>query len=265
MKSFETRTTWLIVIGLLVFAAVASVAWPAIVDSLDLGFDLPGGPSVAGELETELEAVPLPDWMAGLPGVEAVADDEGRVNPWLVLAVVGALVTGLILGTGLVMGLVLRLLDRFTRNVKEDPAYNEQAAALAQREKEQLRQLAQSRPPTPSPDHERPRWSLVATSLLILFFVFLAGFALSDTFYGGGDVELFEGRWGNPALPLAGGLALVALLILIGTVRVRRGRTLDGNENAPVSWSLIWVIVSGFIFLGIGIGLTLAMRTVEAP
>lgn len=264
MKSFETRTTWLIVIGLLVFAAVASAAWPAVANSLNLEPGL-GGPGGAGGLDTELDGVPLPAVLEGLPGVDLIADDEGRISPWLVLAVIGGLVTGLIIGTGLVIGLLLRLLDRQTRKVKADPQFNEQAAALAQREKERLQQLARSQPPAPTPVHERPRWSLVATALIILFFVFLAGFALSDTFYGGGDVELFEGRYGNPALPLAGGMALVALLVLITAVRGRRSRVLDSDENAPVSWGMIWVVVSGLIFLGIGIGLTLAMRTVEAP
>jgi hypothetical protein len=69
----------------------------------------------------------------------------------------------------------------------------------------------------------------------------------------------------DPALPFAGGLALVTLLFLILAVAWRRGRRYESNENAPVSWGLIWVVISGLIFVGIGIGLTLAMRTVEVP
>lgn len=257
MKSFETRTTWLIVIGLLIFAAIASALWPAIAGSLDLG--LGGGPAIGGEIETTLEGIPLPDWLAGLPGMDAVTDDEGRMSPWLVLAVIGALVTGLIVGGGLVMGLLYRLLDRQTRNVKADPKFNEQAAALAQREKERLQQAVQSRPPDPIPDHKRSRWSVVATALIIIFLVFLTGLAVADTLYADVDTGL-----SNPVLAVAGGFALFALLI-VAAVIWRRGRIGESNENAPVSWGMIWVVVSGLIFLGIGLGLTLAMRTVEVP
>ena len=102
MKSFETRTTWLIVIGLLIFAAVASALWPAIAGSLDLRPG-GGGPGAGRQIETTLEGIPLPDALAGLPGVGAVTDDEGRISPWLVLAAISALVVGLIVGGGLVM------------------------------------------------------------------------------------------------------------------------------------------------------------------
>ena len=257
MKSFETRTTWLIIIGLLIFAAVASAVWPAIAGSLNL--DLGGGSGIGSEIETTLDGVPLPDWMAGLPGMDAITDDEGRISPWLILAVIGALVTGLIVGGGLVMGLLFRLIDRQTRNVKADPAYNEQAAALAQREKERLQQAAQSRPPDPIPDHKRSRWSLVATALVTVFLVFLTGLAVADTIYADVDTGL-----SNPVMAVAAGAALTALLIVAAVVWWR-GRTGESDENAPVSWNMIWVVVSGLIFLGIGIGLTLAMRTIETP
>ncbi len=255
MKSFETRTTWLIVIGLLVFGAIASALWPVIAGSLDLG--LGGGSAAPSQIETSLDGIPLPDALAGLPGMDAVTDDEGRISPWLVLAVIGALVTGLIVGGGLVMGVLFRLLDRQTRDVKADPAFNEQAAALAQREKERLQQLAQSQPPDPVPDHTRNRWSVVATALVTIFLVFLTGLAVADTLYEGVDTGL-----GNPVLAVAGIFALFALLITVAMIW-RRGRTGPSNENAPVSWGMIWVVVSGLIFLGIGLGLTFAMRTIE--
>jgi len=258
LKSFETRTTWLIVIGLLIFAAVASALWPAIAGSLDLRPG-GGGPGAGRQIETTLEGIPLPDALAGLPGVGAVTDDEGRISPWLVLAAISALVVGLIVGGGLVMGVLLRLIDRLARNVKADPTFNEQAAALAQREKERLQQLTQSQPPDPVPDHSRSRWSVVATTLVIVFLVFLTGLAVADTIYAGVDTGL-----SNPVLTVAAVAALVALLIVVAVVW-RRGRTVESNENAAVSWGMIWVIVSGLIFLGIGIGLTLAMRTVEVP
>jgi hypothetical protein len=260
LKSFETWRTWVIIIGLLLFAAVASVAWPAIVDSLNLDLDLSGSGRGAGELETALDGIPVPDAVAGLPGISALVDDEERISPWLVLAAISALIISLIVGTGLVLGILFRLLDRQTRQVKADPEFNENAAALAQREKERLQQRAQEQPPTPMPSHERPRWSLVATSLVILFFVLLVGFAVGDTLYGGAT-----DNGGDPVLALVLGLGLAALLVMVAAILLRRGRPYVSNENASISWGVIWVVISGLVFLGIGLGLTLAMRTVEAP
>jgi hypothetical protein len=263
LKSFETRTTWLIIIGLLIFGAIASVAWPAIIASLDSGLGLSLGAGPAGGVQP-LEPVPLPAWMSSLPGVEAVAGDSGELNPLLVLVVITALLVGLVVGTGLVIGILLRLLDRQTRNVKGDSEFQEKLAAQQQREKERIRALAQEQPPSQIPDHERPRWSTVATSLVILFFVFLAGFAMADTFYPGGAIELAGGRSVDAGLSLAGSLTLLTLLIIL-LVTPRRAVQSATGERRPVSWNMIWVIVTGLVFLGIGIGLTLAMRVVDVP
>jgi hypothetical protein len=264
LKSFETRTTWLIIIGLLIFGAIASVVWPAIIDSLDSGLGLSLGARPAGGLQP-LEPVPLPAWMSGLPGMEAVAGDSGELNPLLVLVVITAVFVGLVVGTGLVLGILLRLLDRQTRNVKADSEFQAKLTAQQQREKERFRALAQEQPPSQIPDHERPRWSRVATSLVILFFIFLAGFAMADTFYPSGAIEVAGGRSVDAGLSLAGGLTLLALLLILLVTPRRRAVAGAGGENRPVSWNMIWVIVTGLVFLGIGIGLTLAMRVVEVP
>ncbi|MDT8305341.1 MAG: hypothetical protein RRC07_05350 [Anaerolineae bacterium] len=262
MKSFETWRTWLIIIGLLVFGAVASVAWPAIVDSINLDFDL----SLAGrsgEVEQESGSIPLPAWLAGLPGVDAVVDDSGGVHPLLVFVVLAALFVGLIAGAGIVLGLLVRVLDRQVRQVKSDSEFQESAAALARREQERLRARSQSQPSSDMPAHQHPRWSVVATSLVVLFFVLLLGFALADTLYPSGPIELASGRWVDPAVPWSIGLVVFALLLILVVVR-SRGAALGGNENQPVSWNMIWVVITGLVFLGIGIGLTLAIRGAAA-
>ncbi len=258
MKSFETWRTWLIVGGLLLFGAIASVAWPAIVDSLNLELNVGGGPGIR-----TLEPIPLPGWMSSLPGMSALVDDNGAINPFLVLGALTVLLLGAIVTTGLIIGLLLRLLDRQTRDVKADPQFQQNQAALEQREKARLQTLAREQPPTPLPEHERPRWSRWATSLVVLFFVFLASFAIAGTLYPGGVMEL-GGQSVNAGLTLGGILTLFTLLILLWLVP-RRAAAMEGGENRPISWNMIWVVVTGLVFLGIGVGLTLAMWVAETP
>jgi hypothetical protein len=263
LKSFETWRTWLVVVGLIIFGAVASVAWPAIVDTLNPGLNLGVG-SGGGVGITAIEPIPLPAWMSGLPGISALVDENGAINAFLVLGALTALLAGAIVTTGLVIGLILRLLDRQTRNVKANPQFQQNLTTLEQREKDRLQALAREQPPTPLPQHERPRWSRVATSLVILFFVFLASFAIADTLYPGGTMELGGGRSVNAGLTLGWILTLFTLLILLWVVP-RRSVAVEGGESRPISWNVVWVVVTGLVFLGIGVGLTLAMRVVAVP
>jgi hypothetical protein len=263
LKSFETWRTWLVVVGLIIFGAVASVAWPAIVDSLNLGVNFGAG-SGSGVGITAIEPIPLPAWISGLPGISALVDENGAINAFLVLGALTALLAGAIVTTGVVIGLILRLLDRQTRSVKADPQFQQNLTTLEQREKARLQALAREQPPTPLPPHDRPRWSRVATSLVILFFVFLASFAIADTLYPGGTMQLAGGGSVNAGLTLGAILTVFTLLILLWVVP-RRSVAVAGGENRPISWNMVWVVVTGLVFLGIGIGLTLAMRVVEAP
>lgn len=260
MKSFETWKTWLIIVGLLLFGALASVLVPSVMENSTLDLGLSGtGPRFGGEREPD--TVPLPGW---LPGATLLGGEELAAHPLIILAILTALILGLLIGGGLALGFPLRLLDRQTRALKEEPGYLESLAVLETQQKEQTRALKENRPPTEIPDHEESRWATVSTALVILFFVMLVGFALADTLYEGAGAEQIGRSLVNPALPFAGAMTVATLLILVLILVGRRGQGWRLSDDAPMTWNTIWVVVTGLIFLGIGIGLTIAMYSVEA-
>jgi hypothetical protein len=274
LKSFETARTWLIIIALLLFSGIASLIWVAAGDQLGLGGidlsldQLTGG--VAGEVETETEMVTiqLDQYLLGevlveTPGLNQLHGVE--VHPLVLAGILTAVFVGGLVAIGLPLALIYVRLERQTEQVKEDPEFQEKLSNLEKREKDALRELSEEHPPDPIPDHEMPRWATISTSLIILFFVILTGYALADTFYPGGEIELANDVLLNPALPVAGGLGLVTLLIL-ASVYSRRRPSREGEaavaagDDAAIPWGAIWVIVSGLIFLGIGMGLMFAIR-----
>ena len=186
---------------------------------------------------------------------------EGKeVNPlvWS-LIILGILIVG-IGGLAAVLYLVIVLLDRITTRTKEDPAFQAKVTQMEQRQKEVFKELEKTQPPTPIPDHNRPRWSAISTALVIVMFVAFAAIAVAQTLRPGMQVELL-GTLMPVAVPIVLVAMLLAAVILVITVKPRRLAAVDTTDNEPVNWSALWVAVSGLVFLGIGLGLLFAVRT----
>ncbi|MCA9990449.1 MAG: hypothetical protein H6666_13515 [Ardenticatenaceae bacterium] len=193
--------------------------------------------------------------VAPLQGLEGT-----EVNPlvWS-LIILGILIVG-IGGLAAVLYLVIVLLDRITTRTKEDPAFQAKVTQMEQRQKEVFKELEKTQPPTPIPDHNRPRWSAISTALVIVMFVAFAAIAVAQTLRPGMQVELL-GTLMPVAVPIVLVAMLLAAVILVITVKPRRLAAVDTTDNEPVNWSALWVAVSGLVFLGIGLGLLFAVRT----
>lgn len=193
--------------------------------------------------------------VAPLQGLEGT-----EVNPlvWS-LIILGILIVG-IGGLAAVLYLVIVLLDRITTRTKEDPAFQAKVTQMEQRQKEVFKELEKTQPPTPIPDHNRPRWSAISTALVIVMFVAFAAIAVAQTLRPGMQVELL-GTLMPVAVPIVLVAMLLAAVILVITVKPRRLAAVDTTDNEPVNWSALWVAVSGLVFLGIGLGLIFAVRT----
>lgn len=71
-------------------------------------------------------------------------------------------------------------------------------------------------------------------------------------FSGSPDAE----RVINSAIPVVGGLALTALLLLAWFIRPQSFAALDEADNAPIPWDLIVVLLSGLLVVGLGLAVT---------
>lgn len=84
--------------------------------------------------------------------------------------------------------------------------------------------------------------------------LFVVGSGLTAVLYfsGSPDVE----RAVNSAVPVVGGLALTALLLLAWFIRPQSFAALDEADNAPIPWDFIVVLLSGLIVVGLGLAIT---------
>lgn len=269
MKSFETLKTWLIVVGLLLFSGLASLAWVTL-----SGQEGAGGPAIEiPSLDLAIDAgnpvtIQLDQYLLGEVLVEAplISQLQGVEVPSLLLAAILTAVTiGGLIAIGLPLALVYVRLDRQAEEVKEDEEFQERRAALQKKETERLRALNEQQPPTPMPSHEMPRWAAASTALIILFFVVMISFALADTFYTEGSVQLGTNLFVDPGVILSLVLGLITLIVLAGTLGRRTEGAQeegdDGHDDGRIPWGAIWVALTGFIFLGIGMGIMLAIRS----
>ena len=265
MKSFETLRTWLIIGGLILFSGLASLVWVNV--SAQDGAGGLGLPGVNLDLSIDVGepvTIQLDQYLLGEVLVDAplIRNLQGVEVPSLLLAAILAVVTvGGIIAMGLPLALIYVRLDRQAEEVKEDESFQERRADLEKKETERLKALSEARPPTPIPGHVMPRWAAVSTALVVLFFVILVSFALADTFYPDGDVELASNLFVDPAIICSAVLGIISVMTLAATMGRREENEEEAERERRVPWGAIWVALTGFIFLGIGTGLMLAIRS----
>ena len=248
--------TWGIIILVLVGSGLAAALRPQL-DSLLSGGGGPAPLSI-GEAESEAEMVTIDfdKYLLGedlnamdIPPVEWVIEQvDGKSYPlWQVLAFLTVVVAiGPVVTLGIVMTGGYRFLDRFTSTTKEDEDFKKSVAVLDDRQKSYVKENKDLKPADPIPSHELPRWSVASTSIIYFFFAMLIGAMLAATF--GGPV----GTWGW----IFGAVALVLCLFYFRPTTLF---SVDQKDYNSTNWGILWVIVSGAVFVGIGLGVMAAV------
>jgi hypothetical protein len=271
LKSFETWRTWLIVIGLVLFSGIASLVFL----SLDQGGGEAGFLSTftdtfswLPQLEVEgdsngitidLEQLLLGDVLVDLPLIQNL--DGVTVNPLVLFGILGVIVVGAIAVASLPLALIFAAIGRQTVQVKESPEYQEERGALERREKERMKEINEAQPVEPMPAFERSIWTPISQGFAILLFVVLIGLALADTFYPDGQIPALNMPLVSAGTIVAGVLAVITVIALIIVYGQRHAFVRGEGDEASVPWGMIWVAISGLIFVGIGIGLMLVIRS----
>ena len=278
MKRFENLTVWLVILGLLLFSAVASAVWLALEDDeviaeeaddevvgalFDFDLELPLGDEPP-EGETEMVIIDLDNYLLGeaLVNLPLIGELNGLVvHPLLITAILAAIFVGGLLAMGVPLAFLYARLDQQTVEIKEDPSYQEALSELEERERERLAEIGERQAGGERPERT-PSFSW-SNFLYALLFVMSLGFAVADSLTPGMEVDLV-GLTIESTIVIPISLALLTALVFLFIYQRPRAAVEQAEaaeDESGIPWGIIWVIVSGLIFLGIGTGLMFAVRS----
>ncbi|MCA9937408.1 MAG: hypothetical protein KC418_02105 [Anaerolineales bacterium] len=253
----NTLRNWGIVVILLIFSGLASVGWPILRGQLSGGARIervrPPEPPITLSLP-ELVSKRVPASMLNEAG-------NLEMEPPIALAVLAAIAIGGIAVTGGLIAFAYTLIDRGVQNAKANETFQATLNELDKRENERVKATRSQRPSKPIPSHAMPRWSVVSTSLIFIVFAIFISTALSESFFPEGEIITGNGGILNPhTLFILGGVALTA--IVLGLVfRPQLLLSAQKGEDAGIPWDTIYVILTGVIFIIIGVGLIFWVRS----
>ncbi len=263
MKLSDSAKNWIMAIGLLLFAGVASGAWLyfSSQDSSDRSStDVPRAEPLPVIIQVE-------DYVLGsdLLQIGPVSDFNGtEINQRMVILVAFALVTALVVGFGLLITLLSWITSRQVTTVVSDEGYLEATTTLSNTEKERLKERREIQPTSDLPGaDQRAKSGWFATSLLFILLVWISGLILSVTFLADVSWNIF-GQEVSAALLVNLLLITTASVLLYAVARNREPADLTHSEsdNYPINWGTIWILVTGLIIVGVGTGLAIAMRSI---
>ncbi len=224
---------------LLLLLAGSATLWPIVSEQL-------GGSTTRSAAEPQSIVVNLPITVNGT--------DSITLSSLQALGILIAVVAAAVGGAGIVLTLAYTLLSKQVAALEESDTYKSHLAALEEKGKEQIQRLSEERSIAPVPDHKMPRWSVISTSLIVLLFVTLFGMLINGTFVPEGQY-MVNSSLVNSALPVTGGFVILALIFLLWRMRPKALERVEATDYEPIPWDALWVILSGVLVVGLGIGL----------
>ncbi len=232
-----------IVVVLIGFAILTAV-W----SSLTSGFNINlGGAEKVASVPAEVTPIEL--------NIPAISAETIELSPFAAIGILGGVIVALVVGVGIGIAVLNRLVSRQTTAALESNTYKEYQLNHTKREKEALIEAKKVRPAHKAPDHTEPRWSVVSTSLLILLFVWFFGMIVNFTLVPSGEYVLASGKLINSASLVVGTMIAITLIVIFTRIRAQRLADVDQTDNAGIPWDFIAVLVSGLLFVGIGLGI----------
>ncbi|KAA3664916.1 MAG: hypothetical protein DWQ04_03275, partial [Chloroflexi bacterium] len=184
--------------------------------------------------------------------IQALGIGPIEFSPFVAVGMMALVALVAIVLGGAVISFINSLISRQVTAVIDDETFKEKQSQLVQRDKDLLKQMKEGRTPS-TPNHNRPGWSAVSTSLIVLFFVWIGGMVINGTIYPEGQLISDAGEVVNSAPRVIVPLVLFALLIL--SFRMRPGKVVaaESADAAPIPWDAIAVILLGLLVVGLGL------------
>ena len=245
MSRTESWKVWLGIFALLIFSGLMAAFWPTISENLTAA--LSSGSSSGGGMAVPAETVTFPP--LPIPGLQ----DGITLNSVQILLGLSFLVIGAVVVTGVIIAIVNVLLSRWITNVETSDSYQEGSAALAQREAAELAEEREAHPADTSQQNDYSRWSVIATSLAILFFAIVIGYMVGFTLFPTGQI-VNEEQIINITAIITGAFFLLTLLYLALRMDRERLDEINARASAGIPWDAVVVLIIGALVLGLGVG-----------
>jgi hypothetical protein len=265
MNKSKAWQTPVIIVGLILFSAVLTATWRTISNSFAGGESASSGsgasiplPQIATSPDEpvilDLEGLfpsLAPDYFFQVEAIQGM--DQTPIPSLAVLGILTAVAFGGIVAVGLLLMVLLRAADRNISKVKEDQEFVKAVNNLERGQQEMLRAKNQAAPANPKPSGVMPRWSALSTALVATVLAFFLG-----TVVGSAVSETAQPLYAN-------GFAIVAFAITFYAVRPTNVFEVDKTDNDTSPWGIIWIIVSGAIVVGLGMGFMFAVINGQDP
>jgi hypothetical protein len=236
LRNRQSLITWGVIMALLIGSGILTIFVPALLGS-GSSTPLPSEPS------TITIMFPIP--IAGQSSV--------TVPSWLVMLALALVVPGLVIGAGLTLGIIYIILSRLVTGAAENPEYQARAAALEKRQEDKIKAMRQTRQTSVSPESRWQRWAVFTTGAVTLMFVGFLALLFSSTLFPEGPVARQDTLVNLGRLFVVASM-LIALVVMIFTLRSERLAGFDQAETLSIPWNFIAVLLSGLIVVGLGIG-----------
>lgn len=292
--------------------------WMVILTLLLLGAMVIAGPLLTAQIGPEAQKIELPlPFAIGGSNILALASWQAVLG--LLVIIVGAIGA---VGAGLTF--LFSRVEKQTADVLNSKEFQAQKSAIDKLDADKVKQMNAGRETAGPSAAQRPGWSAVSTSLVVILFAVFAGMLVNSAFIPEGEymvdgrtasainvtliwlalisffiiivrsrllqaqaaekpvswdvvwivgtglfvvgagltaVLYLSGRPGveraiNSAVPVVGGFALTAMLILAWWIRPQSFKTIDQTDHSPIPWDFIWVLLSGLLVVGLGLSIT---------
>lgn len=255
--------TPVIIIVLLVVSGLLTVLVPGIIRSISggssaapSGVSIPSESTEAEEVVIDVEGYLLGDVLVQTPflgSFNSLDPSERTYSSFTILGILTALVIGGLAAFTVPIYLFVWLGDRFSTTTQSDDEFKAKSKALAKRVEEKDKAENKAKPATEIPSHDRPHIQAWVAGVSTVCLTYLLGYVLGE--------GVSQGTGGT----VANVLALISIPLSWFFFRPRVIAEINASDYKEVNYGLIWVVLSGALMMGIGVGLIFIVTSGNNP